>query len=64
MNKEESLGEISSCADPKILWLDCEPDGECPECGRLTLQGEAMTSCWYSPADCNKCGAQPCDGSC
>ena len=41
-----------------------DPDGECPDCGALTVDGEAATGCCYSPCDCETCGAAPCDGSC
>lgn len=39
-------------------------DGECPECGRETIGGEAYDDCVYSAVECETCGARPCDGSC
>ena len=41
-----------------------EVDGECPECGELTVDGDAYESCAYSPTECDECGWAPCDGSC
>ena len=41
-----------------------EPNGECPDCGGDTFDGESVYICYYSPLDCETCGAQPCDGSC
>lgn len=49
----------------------CEPcgaegkvNGECPECGAPTVDGEAKEICEYSPVDCPVCGSAPCEGSC
>jgi hypothetical protein len=51
----------------------CEPhgfddenliDGECPECGNPTVDGEAFDVCGYSPIICDTCGCAPCDQSC
>jgi len=47
-----------------IEWDDEKPDGECPECGTETFQGQAYESCSYSPVACETCGWQPCDLSC
>jgi len=41
-----------------------EPNGECPECGELTIDGVAIDQCSYSPILCDTCGYAPCDGSC
>lgn len=40
------------------------PDGECPDCGNPTVEGEATGGCVYSPVTCETCGATPCDDSC
>lgn len=39
-------------------------DGECPDCGCPTVDGEAAQGCHYSPVICKTCGDAPCDGSC
>ncbi len=39
-------------------------NGECPDCGEPTVDGEAAYGCTYSPKVCETCGARPCDGSC
>lgn len=39
-------------------------DGECPECGEPTVDGDAFESCGYSPLQCKTCNSRPCDGSC
>lgn len=39
-------------------------NGECPECGESTLDGEAVRGCFHSPIQCEVCGSRPCDGSC
>jgi hypothetical protein len=41
-----------------------EIDGECPDCGEPTVDGEAYESCAWSPVGCETCGYAPCDGSC
>ncbi len=41
-----------------------EIDGECPDCGGPTVEGDAYTQCGYSPIDCHTCGCAPCDQSC
>lgn len=41
-----------------------ESDGECPDCGWPTFEGDAVRDCYYSPVDCETCGARPCDQSC
>ncbi len=43
---------------------DEEVDGECPDCGGPTVEGEAQSGCSYSPVLCKTCGDRPCDGSC
>lgn len=41
-----------------------EINGECPECGCETVDGDAYESCYYSPCECKECNSRPCDGSC
>lgn len=40
------------------------PDGKCPDCDADTTDGQSSSGCGYSSAICDKCGDQPCDGSC
>ena len=39
-------------------------NGECPDCGEPTVDGNAYDSCDYSPKICETCGWSPCDESC
>jgi hypothetical protein len=41
-----------------------EVNGECPECGMPTVDGDAAYGCFYSPIDCETCGSALCDDSC
>ena len=41
-----------------------EIDGECPDCGEPTVDGDAYESCYYSSVECKTCNWKPCDGSC
>ncbi len=41
-----------------------EINGECPDCGEDTVDGEAYESCFYSPCECETCNYRPCDQSC
>ena len=41
-----------------------EINGECPDCGADTVDGEAYEVCSYSPIECETCGYAPCDQSC
>jgi hypothetical protein len=41
-----------------------EINGECPDCGGDTVDGDAFDVCGYSPINCNTCGCRPCDESC
>lgn len=41
-----------------------EVNGECPKCGKETVNGIAASGCNYSPIICDTCGWSPCDGSC
>lgn len=43
---------------------DSAVDGECPECGMDTVNGEAQEGCYWSPLVCGECGYSPCDYSC
>jgi hypothetical protein len=45
-------------------WNNGTPNGECPDCGAPTVDGEAATGCHYSPVSCETCGDAPCDDSC
>jgi hypothetical protein len=39
-------------------------NGECPDCGEPTVDGNAYDRCDYSPEVCKTCGWAPCDESC
>ena len=39
-------------------------NGECPECGSPTVDGQSFEYCEYSPEVCEECGWRPCDDSC
>jgi hypothetical protein len=41
-----------------------EINGECPECGNDTVDGDAFEQCGHSPTQCDTCGDAPCDLSC
>ena len=43
---------------------DSAVNGECPDCGCPTVDGEAQYGCAYSPVICETCGDAPCDESC
>jgi hypothetical protein len=60
--KEERIREIGCCDG----WssLVSEINGECPDCGYPTVDGDAASGCYYSPVICKTCGYAPCDGSC
>jgi hypothetical protein len=49
------------CYEPYDLG---KPDGECPDCGAPTVDGESASGCCYSPSVCKTCGDSPCDDSC
>jgi hypothetical protein len=51
------------CCEP-IGFKESEIDGECPDCGTFTVDGEAFEQCAYSPILCKTCNWAPCDGSC
>lgn len=51
------------CCEP-IYFPKEDINGECPECGTPTVDGQAAVGCYYSPVECKLCGWKPCDGSC
>jgi hypothetical protein len=59
----EKVIRESGCSDGWSSRED-EVNGECPECGMQTVDGEAASGCNYSPIACGTCGHKPCDGSC
>lgn len=61
-----SRGKIlyeAGCADG---WESYESDvnGECPDCGMPTVDGDAAYGCNWSSVDCETCGYRGCDDSC
>lgn len=53
------------CCEGWDLGKDGEtPDGERPDCGEPTVDGQAVRGCCWSPVVCETCGSSPCDGSC
>jgi hypothetical protein len=53
---------MSCCAD--VGYEKEEINGECPECGEPTVDGNAYEQCSYSPETCEICNCKPCDLSC
>lgn len=51
------------CCDPNN-YDKSQINGECPNCGEPTVDGDAFEQCGYSPTQCETCGFAPCDGSC
>lgn len=43
---------------------DDEVNGECPECGMPTVDGDAACGCNWSSISCDVCGHRACDGAC
>ena len=41
-----------------------EIDGECPDCGEETVDGDAYYVCGYSEVICDTCGSAPCNDAC
>lgn len=41
-----------------------EINGECPDCGEPTVDGNAYDCCDYSTIQCETCGWAPCNESC
>jgi hypothetical protein len=55
--------ENDMCSDGWKFDYD-DVNGECPNCGTPTVDGQAYEGCFYSPVECDVCGWAPCDGSC
>ena len=56
------------CADG-YFYEDYDEDmelvnGECPDCGALTIDGEAASGCAHAWDRCETCGHGTCDGGC
>jgi uncharacterized protein (DUF983 family) len=51
------------CCSPSGYLMD-EINGECPNCGEPTVDGDAYENCTYSRRECDVCGWSPCDDSC
>jgi hypothetical protein len=51
------------CCDPND-YKEEEINGECPDCGMDTVDGDAYDKCGYSPVECETCDWRPCDQSC
>ena len=51
------------CCDGWVSLKD-SINGECPECGTPTVDGQAAYGCNWSPVSCETCGHRACDGSC
>ena len=57
--------EGHGCCDPFENYEDKnEVNGECPDCGTPTVNGQAAYGCAWSPVDCDTCGHKKCDFSC
>jgi len=52
-----------SCCEPSG-YIESQINGECPDCGMPTVDGDAFYYCHYSPTECTTCGWKPCDLSC
>ena len=39
-------------------------NGECPDCGNHTVDGEAQYGCYYARIVCETCNDRPCEESC
>lgn len=57
------LGGYMGCCSSSG-YSESEINGECPDCGAPTVDGDAYERCGYSPVICETCGNAPCDGSC
>ena len=62
MSKGEWLEEPGCCDS----WgsYESEVNGECPECGTPTVDGQAAYGCNWSPVSCECCGRAVCDDAC
>lgn len=61
-SKEKVLYE-EGCADGWSSYASAV-NGTCPDCGILTIDGEAAYGCNWSPVTCETCGYRECDDSC
>ena len=53
------------CADAWYNYCDeAEINGECPDCGEKTVDGEAAEGCNYGRDKCETCGGSPCSRYC
>lgn len=52
------------CCEPRNNLSYDDQNGECPDCGSPTVNGDAIDACVYSAIECETCGSSPCDGSC
>jgi hypothetical protein len=54
------------CSDPYDFTGGDESmiNGECPDCGAPTVDGQAAYGCNWSPCDCKTCDSHACDLSC
>ena len=52
-----------SCCEPSG-YEENEINGNCPDCGTETVDGDAYERCHYSQCICKTCGWAPCDESC
>ena len=53
-----------SCCEPRVSYKCEEINGECPDCGADTVDGDSYDQCAYSPIACKTCNDAPCDQSC
>jgi len=63
MGINENFGGMKMCCEP-TGYNENEINGNCPECGVPTVDGDAYEQCAYSMVECNLCGYAPCDQSC
>jgi hypothetical protein len=54
------------CSEPYDLTDGDESkiNGECPDCGMPTVDGQAAYGCCWSECDCETCNSHGCDLSC
>jgi len=55
---------LRMCCGNEYRRCDSAINGECPDCGAPTVDGEAQDICRFSPLVCETCGYRPCDESC
>jgi hypothetical protein len=44
--------------------FEANANGNCPDCGTPTIDGDAYSCCYYGAVECTSCGHAICDGSC